>query len=287
MIAGTLDDGWVTVEARRGRRAGHAPERSGLLRRQDAAPRGRRLPNPRQEGQLARPRPRARARPRPPRAHHLRAAAAGRQEGGRRRRREGARPRSTRPGRWGPIRRSPRSAACSPGGRWRWRRRSTGRLPPRRPPPCSTTCCARRRCAPTRSWRARPSTCSTGDADKAVTLTEAAKAIPDVPPRVHYLLGARPAGAGEAGRRTRRAAALPRGLSLRRARRAPAPRRRAPESRSRSFPRRRRETTPSRPRFSATRGARHADERGVRLHHQLAARAGGSTTRRRRPRPAC
>jgi tetratricopeptide (TPR) repeat protein len=27
-----------------------------------------------------------------------------------------------------------------------------------------------------------------GDADKAVTLTEAAKAIPDVPPRVHYLL---------------------------------------------------------------------------------------------------
>jgi len=28
-----------------------------------------------------------------------------------------------------------------------------------------------------------------GDAEKAVTLTEAAKAIPDVPPRVHYLLG--------------------------------------------------------------------------------------------------
>jgi len=46
-----------------------------------------------------------------------------------------------------------------------------------------------------------------GDADKAVTLTEAAKAIPDVPPRVHYLLarallaqGKRADGLAELGR---------------------------------------------------------------------------------------
>ena len=128
----------ATDDSARRRRTGNPTV---LLRRQDAAPRGGRLPHPRQEGQHARSRARAGARPR--RTSNARSPSGrrwSRTKGPRRRRRQGARPdrRGLVAGRRSGLRRG--SARAHRAARWRWPRRSTGRAPPRRRPRCSTTC---------------------------------------------------------------------------------------------------------------------------------------------------
>ena len=99
--------------------------------------------------------------------------------------------------------------------------------------------------------------------------------------------GARAAGRGEAGRRPGRARALPRRRPLRRARRAPRRAGARPENRSPLVPapagRRRGAPTA----VLGDRGARHPAQRRLRLHASAGRSAGGSTTCRRRPRPAC
>ena len=251
MIAGTLDDGWVTVEPGEGDKPATRPNDPDLLRRQGAAPRGGRVSHPREEGQLARPRPRARARPRPPRTHHLRAAAPRRQEGGRRRRREGARPHRrglVAGGRSGLRRGAPRAhrtgAGAGGGARLAGRRRGGRRRARRR---AAQDAAARRRDPGARgrlpAGRRRR---KGGHADRGGEGDPRRPAAGPLPPgaRPPGRRGSRPTGSPSCG-------ATARPIPTTRSPRA-SPRRRAPESRSRSFPRRRRATTPSRPRFSAT-----------------------------------
>ena len=79
-------------------------------------------------------------------------------------------------------------AASSPGARWRWARRSTGRARPRSPPPCSTM--LRRSTTRADAMIARASVhLLAGEADQAAALAETATLVSGVSPRAHYVLG--------------------------------------------------------------------------------------------------